>query len=445
MNHSWLRAQLLLLPLFTFACGSSSTTRPPDAATPDSAPPLADAAVVDDVGEADALASATDDGGAALEAGTPDALAPDPAAGLAVVHGDSKYTSSLLSLLDPNTGALVRDNCLNSGSETPGLSQALSGDVVLPSAPLPGHPLVLIDRLNNNLIWVNPVDCKVTRQISVKNNPHDALAVNANKLYVTRYNTNPKPATSLDGGGDLLVLDMTLGQPVARIDLAPYVAGVGFSPNPDRGRVLDGKLYVTLNGFNADFSKAPGRMVVVDPATDTVTATINLTGLQNCGPIVPVPGIPKALAVACAGAFSDPERLKASGIALVDTATTPPTVTTVSASVFGRPLSTADLAVVGPGLGLVVVPGDDSGPPADALWRFDFVGGAPQKILSGKDSFVLGGLVYDPSSQHVFLGEADVKKPTVHVLDVSSGAPVELASINSDPKENMLPRNLGLY
>jgi hypothetical protein len=444
MNISWNRAHLLLLPLFALACGSSESSDPADAAAPDAAQ-IADAAPVDDGGEGDAL-PAISDGGLAQDAGAADTLAPVQPAGLAVVHGDSKYTSSLLSLLDPSTGALVHDNCLNSGSATPGLSQALSGDVVLPSTPLPGHPLVLIDRINNNLIWVNPAECKVTKQISVKDNPHDALAVSANKLYVTRYNTDPKPATALDGGGDLLVLDMAQGQPVARIDLAPFVGGSGFTPNPDRGLVLGGKLYITLNGFNADFSKAaPGRVVVVDPSTDTVVGTINLPGLQNCGPIAPVPGMPKALAVACAGAYSDPDRLNVSGIALVDTATTPATVTTVLASVFGRPLSTSDMAMVGPGLGLVVVPGDFSGTPADTLWRFDFVGGPPQRVLSAKGSFVLGGLVYNPTSQRAFIGESDAKAPSVHVMDVSSAVPVELAPIDSDPSKGMLPRSIGLY
>lgn len=447
MTHSLHRAQLLLFPLLALACGSSSTARPADASAQDSAMLTADAAIAEDTRQDDS-GEAQDDGGAQ------DALSPAPhAVGLAVVHIDGTYTSSLLSLVDPGTGMLLRDDCINSGKVPPGLSQGMSGDVVLPSAPLPGHPLILIDRGNGNLIWLNPADCSVTKQISVAQgfmaNPYDVLAVTANKLYVTRYGSNPKPSTALAGGGDLLIVDLTQGQPVARIDLAPHVSGTGFTPNPARGSVLDGKLYVTLNSFNADFSKAAtGRIVVVDPSSDTVTGTIDLPGLQNCGPIVSVPGMPKGLAVACAGPFSaadDATRLKVSGIALIDTATTPPTVTSVMASLFGRPVSTTDLAVVGAGLGLVVVPGDKSGTPADALWRFDFAGGAPQKVLSGSTSFVLGGLIYDPGSKRMFVGDADSKNPKLRVLDVSSATPVELAPINSDPLKGLLPRNMGLY
>jgi hypothetical protein len=164
---------------------------------------------------------------------------PEPV-GLAVIHGSSDYTSSLLSLVDPATATLVHDNCLNSGSVAPQLSQALSGSVVLPSAPLPGHPLVLIDSTNGSLVWVNPADCTVVRQLSVstgfKAYPHDVVAVSPNKFYVTRYMTNSSPTadpSDLDEGGDLLILDLDLGKAVARIDLAPYAAGgAGINPNP---------------------------------------------------------------------------------------------------------------------------------------------------------------------------------------------------------------------
>lgn len=441
MNRTSYRYQLLLLPLLALACGSASTTRPADASAPDAA-----LQTVDD-------ASTLDDGGVAEnDGGAEDALVPaSPALGLAVVHQDKYYKSALLSLVDPATGTLTHDDCLNSGKERPDLSLAMSGDVVMPSAPLPGHPLLLIDRGNGNLIWVNPADCSVTRQISVAQgfmaNPYDVLAVTANKLYVTRYGSNPKPNTALDGGGDLLIIDVEQGKPVARIDLAPYVSGAGFTPNPARGRVVDGKLYVTLDSFNADFSKAAtGRIVVVDPTSDKVTGTIDLPGLQNCGPMAPVPGMPKGLAVACAGPYSDEaNRLKVSGIALIDTATTPPTVVPVMASIFGRSVSANDLTVAGLGLGLVVVPGDDKGKAVDELWRFDFAGGAAKLVLAGKASFTLGGLVYDPSTQRVFLGDADANNPRVRVLDVSSGTPVELTSINSNPGDGLLPRNLGLY
>ena len=376
--------------------------------------------------------------------------------GLAVIHNSSDYNSSLLSLVDPATATLAYDNCLNSGSKAPQLSQALSGDVVLPSAPLPGHPLVLIDRTNNALLWVNPADCTVTRQMSVStgflSNPHDVVAVTPNKFYVTRNATNPSPCadpSQLDGGGDLLILDLDLGKPISRIDLSAYAAGgAGINPNPDRARVFDGKIYVTLNNLNVDPKQTggPGRVVVVDPTTDTVTSVIELPAFKNCGAVAPVPEQDGALAVVCAGAWADgPNQINASGAALIDTSTSPATVKTRIASDFGRPLSLAELAVVNSGVAFAIVSGDFSGSPPDQLWQFDFAGGVPQKVLDASADFVLGGLVFDPAARRLFLGDADPQAPRLHVLDVSGFPPAELPSVDSNPSRNLLPRALGLY
>jgi hypothetical protein len=376
--------------------------------------------------------------------------------GLAVIHGSSDYMSSLLSLVDPATATLLHDNCLNSGSVAPELSQALSGDVVLPSAPLPGHSLVLIDRLNSALVWVNPADCTVVRQLSVSTgfaaNPHDVVAIAPNKFYVTRYKSNPNPSTDpsdLDEGGDLLVLDLDLGKAVSRIDLSPYAAGgAGINPNPDRARVLDGKIYVTLNNFSADMvsQAGPGRVVVVDPTTDTVSSVIDLHDFKDCSAIVPVPGQAGALAVACWGALSDgANQFNESGVALIDTSVSPATVQPLTATAFGRPVSFADLAVVSPTLAFIIVPGDFSGSPPDQLWQFDFTGGMPQKLLDASGAWVLGGLVFDPATLRVFLGDADAQSPKLHVFDVSASSPAELSTLNSDPAMGMFPRFLGLY
>jgi hypothetical protein len=376
--------------------------------------------------------------------------------GLAVIHGSSDYMSSLLSLVDPATATLVHDNCLNSGSVAPQLSQGLSGDVVLPSAPLPGHPLVLIDRHNGALLWVNPADCTVTRQLSVSTgfaaNPHDVVATTPSKFYVTRNSTNLNPTadpSDLDEGGDLLVVDLDLGKAVARVDLAPYAAGgAGINPNPDRARVLDGKIYVTLNNFSADMvsQAGPGRVVVVDPTTDTVSSVIDLPDFKDCSAIVPVPGQAGALAVACWGALADgANQFDESGVALIDTSVSPATVAPLMAAAFGRPVSFADLAVVSPTLALIIVPGDFSGSPPDQLWQFDFTRGVPQKLLDASSAWVLGGLVFDPTTQRVFLGDADAQSPKLHVFDVSASLPTELTSLNSDPAIGMFPRYLGLY
>jgi hypothetical protein len=101
--------------------------------------------------------------------------------------------------------------------------------------------------------------------------------------------------------------------------------------------------------------------------------------------------------------------------------------------------------VVSPTLAFAVVPGDVSGSPPDSLWQFDFTRGVPQKVLDASSAWVLGGLVFDPATQRVFLGDADPQSPKLHVFDVSVWPPTELASPKSDPAKGLLPRYLGLY
>jgi hypothetical protein len=187
-------------------------------------------------------------------------------------------------------------------------------------------------------------------------------------------------------------------------------------------------------------------VVVVDPTTDTVTSVIELPDFKNCSAIAPVPGRQGALAVVCEGAWADgANQINASGVALIDTSTSPATVQTRMASDFGRPLSYADLAVVNSGVALAVVSGDFSGSPPDQLWQFDFAGGLPQKLLDASTDYVLAGLVFDPASQRLFLGDADPQSPRLHVFDVSVSPPAELPALDSDPGRGLAPRYLGLY
>ncbi|HEX7507282.1 MAG TPA: hypothetical protein VF550_10960, partial [Polyangia bacterium] len=62
--------------------------------------------------------------------------------GIVVVNSD--YSSTSVSILDRD-GNLLKDGCLSTGTGTPGLALALSGDVVLPTQVPLGGPVAIID------------------------------------------------------------------------------------------------------------------------------------------------------------------------------------------------------------------------------------------------------------------------------------------------------------
>ena len=151
----------------------------------------------------------------------PAGLGPAPAAtAYAVVASD--YASTAVALLDAE-GRPLQQAWVDSGTVAPGLSMALSGDVVLPTeAPPPGR-LVLLDRYGTDVVdlfalasgrvlgqW--PVSVAPPGGAAWRPNPYDAVrlpaADGAARWVVSRFEPNLDPAApELDRGDDLLVLD----------------------------------------------------------------------------------------------------------------------------------------------------------------------------------------------------------------------------------------------
>ena len=170
--------------------------------------------------------------------------------GAAVINSD--FASTSVSLLSTQ-GALVRADCIHSMTTGTG-SLTISKDVVLPSQPQRGGRIVLVDRGNTALTYLNPATCAVDRQWSVKAgfdmaNPHDVVTVSDSKAYVTRYGRNAAPANALAAGDDILILDPRDGTIAGRIDLSAYASAEHQAP-PDRAIIANGKVVVTLNRLN---------------------------------------------------------------------------------------------------------------------------------------------------------------------------------------------------
>jgi hypothetical protein len=375
-------------------------------------------------------------------------------AGLAVV--DSDYTSTSISIVGA-TGALVKDDCINSGTRAAGkLSFTLSGDVVLPSQPQLGGDLWLVDRGNAALTIVTPPTCAVSGQITVgtgfESDPHDVAVLSATKLYVTRYNTNVAPPNVLATGDDVLIVNRTTGSVTGRIGLTAYAAPVtGFTieAQPDRMVIAGGKVYVTLGSQDAKFMAAgEGRVVVIDPGSDTVLGTIALAGLEGCSAIQYVPAL-TSLFVSCGGSFSDADQAAASGVAQIDLSTATPTVHVTKASVVGgQPVNFSWIGVLSATQGFAATLGSfpfgTTPGTNDALYMFNPTAGTATPVSLAAGAFDLGGAVVGAAL--LFVPDATTTKPLIHVFDVpATGAPTERTPFAPDPSKGLPPRQIAWY
>lgn len=376
-------------------------------------------------------------------------------AGFAVVNSD--FVSTSISLLDRATGQVSKADCIDSATAPPTSTLALSGDVVLPSQPQPGNPLLAIDRTNSALTWIDPATCTPLRQLDVSTgffaNPHDVVGLSPAKAYVLRYerNGNPTPdPADRDDGDDILIIDPSVPAITGRIPLSSFavaVPGAAIQARPDRALAIDGKVYVALSNLSEDFTAAGhGRILVVDAATDQVTATIDLPDTKNCSDLSYVAAT-KTLMIACSGAFSDANQAAGTGIVYIDLGASPATVTrTIPAAAFGgRAISTFSGIARDGALGFAVTFGEFGAAPPDQLWTVDPAAGAATKIVDAGDAFTFGTVLVDRSQSRVYLTDASTATPRVQIYDYDGATPVHEASIVSDPAHGLPPRELAWY
>ena len=391
-------------------------------------------------------------GAAAAGGGAGTAVVAPAAAGLAVLNTDFSATS--LSLLNTD-GELVKPDCIHTtlvnGTAT------VSGDVSLPSQPQRGGQLVLIDRGNTALTFVKPQDCSVARQISVKGgfnrpNPHDVVILADNKAYVTRYEKNADATDPTTAGDDLLIIDPRDGTVTGHIDLSPYavaVADATIQARPDRALIAAGKVVVSLNEADAKFATyGEGHVVFVDPATDTVTQDLALTGLKSCEGMTYLPEA-KLLLVVCSGSFgADPAA--DSGIALVDLSNDAAVLTkTITAVGFDDHAASFQgiVATVAGGtrrafintFGAFASAGSDAVP--DGAYVVDLDSGSATRIASST-AYDLGGAALTGTT--LLLPDGSKTMPRVRLFDVS-GTPTESGAFVTDATSGLPPRLIAAY
>jgi hypothetical protein len=406
-------------------------------------------------------ADGNSDGSVTGDGGTPPVLAPPPLTGLAVINDNYTAMASSLSVLGA-AGGVAHADCVDSATGGGGTgSSTLTSDVTLPSQPQRGGDIVVIDRGHTALTFVNPASCAVDRQISVaggfpRANPHDVVIISDTKAYVTRYEKNLVATTPAATGDDVLIIDPRDGSALGRIDLSSYAAqvpgsGATVQARPDRAVIAAGKVVVTLNNQDANFAVfGEGRLVVIDPATDTVLEALPLTALTDCEALAVVPGSATVL-VTCGGAYTDADPASRSGLAVVDLGGASATlVRTFTGTALGGTVNfqwvvgavagsttRAFLSLFGATdftTGATTVP--------DAALAVDLATGATTGVLMAQ-AYAIGRGTLSSGGQ-LLLPDASDAQPRIHVIDVT-GTPTETSAFAADTVLNLAPREVAAY
>jgi DNA-binding beta-propeller fold protein YncE len=396
-----------------------------------------------------ALAAGCDGGGTTLP------IKPAPASGLAVIGND--FTSTVVSLVAAD-GTLAKADCIDSGTSGGTISMALSGDVTLPSQPQRGGELWLVDRGNAALTVLEPTTCEVRTQKSVASgfraNPHDVAVLSDTKAYVTRYDRNVAATDAMGKGDDIVVIDPATLAITSRIDLAPEataVTGKDIQARPDRLVIAGGKVYVSLGNQDAMFAAAAdGRVVVIDPETDTVSGHVDLPGLRGCSAMFHLAAT-NTLYVACGGSFADADQAAFSGVAEIDLAATPAALkrTTRASGLDGQAVNFSWVAAVSDTRGFAATfgkfpPMGSTAPGTnDATFAFDPTAHSPTKLPVTAGPFDLGRAALGEGK--LFIPDATFDKPVIHVLTVPATGEITEGAALADPAKGMPPREIAWY
>jgi len=367
--------------------------------------------------------------------------------GISVVSTD--YLSTSISILDIEQQQLFREGIIHSGSSDPGLSVALSGDIVLPSTPNPDNEIILIDRYPNSVLtFISPEDFSITGQLSVAtgfaSNPQDLLWLSRNKAYVTRYETNATPGKEeYDDGGDILIIDPASRTIIGNI-LIPQIEG-NILPRPTHLVYANNLVWVAIDQLNKDFSKAGnGRIIAIDPGTDIIVHDIEIEQYKNCTGITYAKELSK-LVVSCSGLFYNAldSQLGESGIVSIDLSANELLIETIIKA-DDRPYG-FEVEMFNASHIICMHFGDLNLEINDSIVAIDIKTGEESLIHEASTPFGMGGTLADSDNNTVYIGDADPQSPAIHLYTFENGEFVKQGKIVSSPKNGLPPRHIRFY
>ncbi|MBN1610275.1 MAG: hypothetical protein JW940_26845 [Polyangiaceae bacterium] len=382
-----------------------------------------------------------------------------PSCGRGFVVASSDYQSVNVSLLGLD-GEVLSTSLISSGSKKPGLSAALSGDVVLPTERAAGDRIVLIDRYPTAVLtWVDLRTAAVPAQLSVAtgfaSNPHDYVELSAHKAYVPRFEPNYASGNEpFDAGNDVLVIDPSVPKITGRIDLLVAMAGVNraYLPRADRALLAGTRLVVVLGGYTADFlDTVASRIVVIDTGTDTIVQTFVLEGFHGCSGLAASPERDE-LAVACSGNWggTNVSDLASSGIARVSLGSELEEIARYPAAQFGEGAVGSSISYAGRTTLLFTTYGrfatGDVEAADDTLVELELETDGHEVLLRSADQpFTLGDVRCDSACQVCYVTDAAQNGGVVHRFEVVGGRVRHHGTIEIADSVGLPPRHLGQF
>jgi hypothetical protein len=367
--------------------------------------------------------------------------------GVAIVTSDYESTNIAVSKLD---GTTLSASFVSSGATKPGLALAISGDVDVPSFAPASKRVVILDRYGTNVItWMNLADARVIAQLPVgtgfESNPHDYIEVDASRAFVSRFGSSMAPgAQEFDAGGDLLILDTTKPAIIGRIPMPEEDATL--LPRPGGMTWIGNDVVVTLVRYSSDFATLGlGRFVGVSPVTNTVTWTVNITGLNNCGRVAVSPSGKRA-AIACSSSRNSSTKLydtAKSDIVVYDATTVPPTelrrlgvAVALNAGIQPNLTFATEDAILAKTYGGNATVGDTA-------FTVSATTGVVTPLAEATKPYVLGGLHCSPGCGNICL-LSDAERSRLRRWSVSeTGAFTPLDDVTVDTVIGLPPRSIG--
>jgi len=380
---------------------------------------------------------------------------PFEAQGIAIIGSD--YLSTSVSIIDRETKSLFREGVIHSGSAAPGLSIALSGDVVFPLTPDGYGNIVLIDRYPNSIInFLDADGITLKKQLSVStgfaSNPHDYLRLNENKAYVTRYEKNPtQGGEKFDDGDDILIIDPGTYAINGRIELDSVIEiddDKTLNIRPDRMLEAAGFVWVTCDYLSGDFNQAgSGLLLAIDPETDQIIKSIEIPEMSNCAGLA-YSADNNSLYVSCTGLFSSGTKLQLerSGIVAIDLSDdeTPYKIIARANNEQERPYG-FELALLPDGNLLAIRFGNIEKELNDNLIKLNPHNASQNVVHTASTPFGLGGFLYDEITATLYVGDTDPNEPLIYLYEYASGKFIRSGTFSAHPDSGLPPRHIAFF